>query len=105
MYGLFEGNATEQADAEMAYNQSYFKGTPTFVRLPYDRWPQKWKDDGMVDPVCPMETSLYGHPESGFYWEEHCDACLKGLGYQLIDEWPGCYWHPKYCAFQTYWIP
>ena len=43
-----------QADADMAYTQSYFRGTPTFVRLPPDRWPQEWRDRGMVDPVCPM---------------------------------------------------
>ena len=52
----------------------------------------------MKDPVCPLKLALYGHPESGFYWEEHCDAKLKEKGFEIIEEWPGTYWHPKYRA-------
>ena len=74
-HGLLPNHIQEQSDADMAYTQSLFKGTPTFVRLPRDQWPESWK--GMYDPVCPMELALYGHPESGYYWEEHCDERLK----------------------------
>jgi len=62
-YGLFVGHATEQTDAEQAYTQSKLGGTPTWVRLPRERWPPAWKS--MVDPVCPLRLSLYGHADSG----------------------------------------
>ncbi len=100
-YSLFEGNDMEQADATMAYTQAKFKGTPTFIRLPRDRWPAHF--EGIIDPVCPMELALYGHPESGYYWEEHCDECLRKEGFKPIEEWPGCYWHAKHkCFFIVY---
>jgi hypothetical protein len=102
-YGLLEGHYTEQADADMAYTQSEFKGTDTFVRLPRDRWPQWWIDQGYTDPVCPMELSLYGHPESGYYWEEHCDKHLQAQGFTSVEEWPGTYWHEEHrCMLIVY---
>ncbi|MDP7499719.1 MAG: reverse transcriptase domain-containing protein, partial [SAR324 cluster bacterium] len=97
VYGLFQGNDEQQADAVMAYNQAYFKGTPTFVRLPKHRQPAHF--EGIIDPVCPMELALYGHPESGYYWEEHCDECLRKEGFVPVEEWPGCYWHEDLKAF------
>ena len=49
-YGVCESHVVQQADAEQAYIQSKLGGTPTWVRLPRDRWPAAWK--GMRDPVC-----------------------------------------------------
>ena len=71
-YGLFEGNCIQQCDAEQAYTQSKLGGDPTWVWLPKDRWP---KDRvGMHVPVCPLVLALYGHPDSGGYWEQHCES-------------------------------
>ena len=39
-YGLCPGHAVEQSDAEQAYTQAWLSGTPTWVRLPRDQWPQ-----------------------------------------------------------------
>merc|ERR1712113_541524 len=41
-YGLFEGHSIQQADARQAYTRSKLGGTPTWVRLPRDAWPQSW---------------------------------------------------------------
>ena len=95
LYGLLPDNDIQQGDADMAYCQTTFRGTPTFVRLPFHRWPDipEWKNaDGSwkyTDPVCPLKLALYGHPESGYYWEEHCDQALKSEGFVPIEEWPG----------------
>ena len=62
-YGRFPGNAVQQSDAEQAYTQAWLEGTPTWVRLPRDQWPESWA--GMVDLVCPLHLALYGHPDSG----------------------------------------
>ena len=37
-FGLQLGYDIQQADAEAAYTQCELKGTPTWVRLPEDRW-------------------------------------------------------------------
>ena len=42
-----------------------------------------------------MELSLYGHPESGYYWEDHCDKAIRKEGFDPIEEWPSCYWHEE----------
>ena len=39
-YGLMPGHDVEQSDAEQAYTQAWLTGTETWVRLPYDQWPQ-----------------------------------------------------------------
>ena len=69
MYGLLQGHCCEQADAESAYTQCKLGGVKTWVRLPYEQWPQEWKDAGYHDPVCPLILPLYGHPDSGGYWD------------------------------------
>ena len=102
-YGMLPGNVLQQSDADMAYCQTTFRGTPTYVRLPKHRWPADWHGK-YWDPVCPLEKALYGHPESGYYWEEHCDEKLRLEGFQPIDEWPGTYYHPKHKAFLVVYV-
>ena len=93
-FGLLPGNDVEQSDAEQAYTQSVLGGTKTWVRLPREQWPQAWVDKGMQDPVCPLILSLYGHPDSGGYWEAHCTRHLvEACGWKEIPDWRNCYWH------------
>merc|ERR1712115_59382 len=92
-YGLMPGHIVQQSDAEQAYTQAWFRGEDTWVRLPKDQWPQEWKDKGYKDPVCPLVLALYGHPDSGGFWEKHCDAHLRTIGFEPIDDWLSCYWH------------
>eukprot|EP00959_Pyramimonas_sp_CCMP1952_P310758 6503263-Pyramimonas_sp.AAC.1 len=71
-HGLFEGLDIQQADAKQAYSQSKLGGTLTWNFLPRDEWPPAWKD--MRNPACPLILSLDGHPDSGGYWEQHCEG-------------------------------
>ena len=75
-HGDQKGYKTQIADAEMAYTQTELKGADTYIRLPKDEWPQAWIDAGYDDPVCPLILNLYGHPDAGTYWQDHCDCLL-----------------------------
>ena len=120
-YGLLPGHTTQQADAVQAYTQSTLRGTPTWIRLPRDRWPASWQ--GMHAPVCPLRLALYGHPDSGGFWEQVCDSHLTtpenqpskliaatkkqvmGCGFvPMAEEWPSCYWHPKLRLFLVVYV-
>ena len=55
VFGLQPGYTIERADAEAAYTQCALKGTPTWVRLPEDRWLQSWfiiKGGKLVLKIC-----------------------------------------------------
>ena len=50
----------------------------------------------MVDPVVPLVRALYGHPDAGGYWEQHCDKHLRKVGFKPANEgWPGLYVHEE----------
>ena len=95
-YGMLEGNDIDVADADQAYTQSFLEGdVTTWVSIPYEQWPQKWIDEGMHDPVCPLVLSLYGHPDAGGYWEKHCDTILQSKGWIPVPNWRSTYWHKE----------
>ncbi|CAE8687660.1 unnamed protein product, partial [Polarella glacialis] len=54
-FGLLNGHAIEQADAEQAYTQSPLGGAETYIRLPKELQPDSWKH--MRDPVCKLVTA------------------------------------------------
>jgi hypothetical protein len=101
--GCAPGNSVEQADAEQAYVQAKLGGdAETWVRLPRDRQPESWK--GMKDPVCPLLLALYGHPDSGEYWERHCHEGLTKGGWKPVDQWRSCYTHPVLHLFLVVYV-
>ena len=102
--GCFPGNSCQQADAKQAYVQAKLQGTETWVALPEEAWPQAWKDKGYIRPVVRLVRALYGHPDSGTFWEKHCDKELKKVGFDAIDNWPSCYWHDKYKLMLTVYV-
>jgi hypothetical protein len=53
----------------------------------------------MIDPVCPLEKALYGHPDAGGYWEAHCESHLLSVGFTTINGWKSCYWHERLKMF------
>ena len=95
VYGSQPGFTKQQADARQAYTQALFKGTETWVRLPRNRWPKAWSN--MKDPVAPLRLALYGHPDSGGIWEQHCTKELTKAGFVAVlpDIWPSVFHHPK----------
>ena len=101
-HGPMPGDATEQSDAEQAYTQAMHVGTPTWVRFPRDQWPASWH--GMKDPVCPLVSALYGHPDAGGHWERHCESKLSEAGFIPIRAWRSCFWHPELHLFLVVYV-
>ena len=98
-YGCFPNHVIQQADAIQAYTQAELGGLPTWVRLPKEAWPDSWKEAGMIDPVCPLRLALYGHPDSGGYWEQRCEAHVLEQGFVPCSPWRSCYFHPELDVF------
>ena len=75
-HGLLPGNLLEVSDGESSYTQARLKGKKTWVRIPRDQWPPGWFDSSGTprykDPV--LVLALYGHPDAGTFWEQHCEA-------------------------------
>ena len=78
-------------DGESAYTQAELQGPPTWVRIPRERWPQSWVDEGLVDPVCPLMLALYGHPDAGGFWERRCEKAVSEVGF--TPDWPSVFFH------------
>ena len=97
-------NVIEQADAEQAYIQARIRGTPTWVRLPRHRWPKRWHSMKLVDPVCLLKLALYGHPQSGGFWEEKAEGDLHLEGFEDVPEWKSCFWHPELKVFLVLYV-
>ena len=91
------GNDSEQADARRAYIQAKFKGDETWVYLPEVAWPDSWyNSDGSkkyTQPIVRLDKALYGHPNSGTYWEKHCDTALRKQKFIPVENWASCYYH------------
>jgi hypothetical protein len=51
----------------------------------------------MYDPVCELKLSLYGHPQSGGYWEDHCESHLFKIGFRKLEGF-STYWHEEHRA-------
>ena len=92
--GCLPGNTSEQADAEQA--QAYLKGPETWVQLPEEHLPERWKTLGLKRPVVRLKKALYGHPDSGTFWEQKCDQKCSEVGFVQIPDWLSCYWHDGY---------
>ena len=83
-YGCGPGNCVETADAEQAYVQAEMKGTLTWVALPEEQWPAWWRKKGFNRPVCPLKKALYGHPDSGTFWEDRVNEHVLSIGFTPI---------------------
>ncbi len=81
-FGCAPGNVIEVADGEQAYVQAELTGTPCWVSLPPEERPAAGK--GFRNPVMQLKKALYGHPDSGTMWEEHCDKQLVAVDFQPI---------------------
>ena len=84
-YGCLPGHAVKLADAIQAYIQAKLKGPLCWVELPTDAWPpemQYWK---FRRPVVRLDKALYGHPDSGTMWEQHCDKKVQEIGFKLVN--------------------
>ena len=79
------GNDGEDSDAVGAYTQVRLSDaaklfgrddiiTETWISLPPHKRPKSWEN--IIDPVCPLELNLYGHPLAGLLWEIYQESIL-----------------------------
>ena len=91
MYGMLQGNPAQVADAEQAYTQALLKGTETWIVVPPHLRDPKWPKG--VKYVMKLDKALYGHPQSGFFWEQQCEEAIFEAGFKTIGdcgEWRSC---------------
>ena len=84
-FGCLPGHSVKLADAIQAYIQAKLKGPLCWVELPTDAWPpeiQYWK---FRRPVVRLDKALYGHPDSGTMWEQHCDKKVQEIGFKPLE--------------------
>ena len=93
--GSLPGYSVKNGDARGAYTQALLLGTETWVTLPENRWPERWKGK-FNRPVVKLVLALYGHADAGGFWEAHCEEKLKSIGFtSLAEEWQGVFWHER----------
>ena len=90
-FGSAPGNKITEGNGKQAYTQTTLKGKPTWIRVTKNRWPKEWHGK-FKDPVIPLVLALYGHPDSGGFWERHCEDCLARVGFRAV-HWPSIFWH------------
>ena len=84
------------ADAIEAYIQARLAGLPCWVELPKDAWPDDIDIRKFRRPVVRLVKALYGHPDAGTMWEQHCDTHVREVGFMPVgEEWPSMYFHKE----------
>ena len=92
-FSLLPGYRATFADAESAYLQAYLNSKfETWVSIPREYWPADWHGK-YTDPVCRLVLALYGHGDSGGYWEEKCYGEVEACGWKKIRR--GVFWMEK----------
>jgi hypothetical protein len=98
---MLPGCDGEQSDATSAYTQSKLgtgmKGPyiVTWVEIPRSQWRPEWIKAGMTRPCCQLRLSLYGHPMSGKYWENHFTEKLLKCDFEPIPGWECLFYHRR----------
>jgi hypothetical protein len=80
-----------QSDCIRAYVQALLSGPKTFIRMPKAWWPKSWHK--FVDPVCPLDYALYGHPAAGDCWADRFAEVLLTLGFKKVEGWMAVFIH------------
>ena len=55
-------------------------------------------------PVVLLKKALYGHPDAGTYWEQHCNRAVNASGFEPVVTWPSCFYHPKLELFLVVYV-
>jgi len=95
-YGCLPGHNVQLTDAIQAYIQAKLTGPACWVELPDDAWPDDIDFKKFRRPVVRLVKALYGHPDSGTMWEQHCDKHVCELNFvPMGEEWPSMYFHKE----------
>ena len=96
LLGCHDGWDVQMADAVQAYIQATLRGTPCWIELPPEAVPSECNWGKYRRPVVPLRKALYGHPDAGTFWEQHCDESVRAVGFEPIgEEWPSVYIHER----------
>ena len=90
-----------------AYIQAKLGGTETWVEIPEEGWPAEWLKNGppCYRPCYRLVQALYGHPDSGTFWEKHAHKKLLEIGFEVTAEsWPSCYLHKETDLFLVLYV-
>ena len=73
------------SDADSAYLQAWLASKfETWAELPEEYWLPEW--EGKYEkPVCPLVLALYGHEDSGGYWEEKSYSDIISCGWTKVE--------------------
>ena len=94
--GCVEGWEVQVADAIQAYIQAYIQGPALWVELPKEGWPEDGSWNKFRLPCVRMVKALYGHPDAGTFWEEHCHKGVTAVGFEPVGAaWPSVYVHKE----------
>ena len=70
------------------------EGPPVYVCLPEELWTPEMKK--MRCPAVRLKKALYGHKNSGVYWQRYCEKQCIAAGFSPISEnWPSVYYDKK----------
>ena len=69
--------------------------TVTWAEIPRGQWRPEWIKAGMTRPCCQLRLSLYGHPMSGKYWENHFTEKLLKCDFEPIPGWECLFFHRR----------
>ena len=83
-HGLKPGYNVWVSDADSAYLQAWL-GSPVEVwaEIPEEYWLPEWKGK-YYNPVCRLMLALYGHEDSGGYWEEKSFGDIVKCGWEKV---------------------
>jgi hypothetical protein len=92
---LQPGFTQSDSDAESAYLQEYLKSKyVTWIHPPKEFWPEEWHGK-YYKPVCILKLALYGHADSGGYWEEKSYGDAQACGWEPVPDRIGVFYKPK----------
>ena len=75
-----------QADAEQAYTQAPMDGkNKTWIKVPAHMRTEDMPEGELW--VMPLLKALYGHPQSGAFWERKCETALFAAGFVSRRMW------------------
>ncbi len=110
-YGLLKNHTVQTADAKQAYTQALMDNSviENWIELPESQWPARWFDPNTgaklyYRPVVPLRLALYGHQNSGGYWEMHCEKHLKDNGFVDVPDWRSCFWHAELKVLLVFYV-
>jgi hypothetical protein len=94
-FGAIKVSKTTQSDVVRAYLQSFLDTkVPTWVELPVELVPENLRH--IVRPCVRLWCSRYGHPESGYHWNERFKSLMTQMNGVHLDDFPSNYWLPSY---------